>query len=173
MANDKITTDDLRGMLDDYSPEQQMEIDAQAIRDGAKTMSDTVALLNSSLAKIQQVAEIFNQATKIDLSEETKNEIIDIGKLTGKEAADAFREEVEPVIAKAQRRIDYISIPAPAYYCLILLLLSLFGFAVAICLVNYGYWNNHFIWRITRIVSGAFVLFSILTLFLFNKGWLS
>lgn len=89
MNNDKITTDDLRGMLDDYSPEQQMEIDAQTIRDGAKTMSDTAALLESSLAKIQQVAEIFNQATKIDLSEETKNEIITIGKLTGKEAADA------------------------------------------------------------------------------------
>jgi len=171
--DNKITSDDLRGMLDEYSPEQQMEMDAQAIKEGAKALSDAVASLDRCLAKIPHLAEILNQATKIDLSEDTKNEIIAIGKSTGKEAANTFQKEVESVVEKAQRRTDYISIPAPAYYCLILLLIGLVGFAIAICVANYAYWDNHYIWNITWITSGAFVLFSIGTLFLFHKGWLS
>ena len=145
--DNKITSDDLRGMLDEYSPEQQMEMDAQAIREGAKALSDAVASLDRCLAKIPHLVEILNQATKIDLSENTKNEIIAIGKSTGKKAANTFREEVEPVIEKAQRRTDYISIPAPAYYCLIILLVVLVGFAISICIANFVYWNNHYIWN--------------------------
>lgn len=173
MDNNKITSDDLRGMFNEYSPEQQMEMDAQAIREGAKALSDAAVSLDRCLAKIPHLAEILNQVTKIDLSEETRSEIIAIGKSTGKEAANTFQEEVEPVIEKAQRRIDYISIPAPAYYCLILLLIVLVGFAVAISVANYAYWDNHYIWKITWITSGAFVLLSTITLFLFHKGWLS
>ena len=83
----KITSDDLRGMLDDYSPEQQMEMDAQAIREGAKDLSDAAASLSRNLAEIPHLAEMLTQATKIDLSEDTRNEIIAIGKSTGKEVA--------------------------------------------------------------------------------------
>lgn len=169
----KITSDDLRGMLDDYSPEQQMEMDAQAIREGAKALSDAAASLSRNLAEIPHLAEMLTLATKIDISEDTRNEIIAIGKSTGKEVANTFREEVESVIEKAQRRTDYISIPAPAYYCLILLLIVLVGFAVAISVANYAYWGNHYIWKITWISSGAFVLLSTIALFLFHKGWLS
>ena len=173
MNNQMITTEDLRGMLDDYSPEQQMEMDAQAIREGAKALSDAAASLDRCLAKIPHLAEILNQATKIDLSEDTRNEIIAMGKAAGKETANTFRKEVESVVEKAQRRTDYISIPAPAFYCLILLLIVLVGFAIAICVANYAYWGNHYIWNVTWISSGAFVLLSILILFLFHKGWLS
>ncbi len=169
----KITSDDLRGMLDDYSPEQQMEMDAQTIREGAKALSDAAALLGRNLAEIPYLAEMLAQATKIDLSEDTRNEIIAIGKSTGKEVAKTFREEVESVVEKAQRRTDYISFPAPAYYCLLLLLIALVGFAVAISVANYAYWDNHYIWKITWICSGAFLLLSPITIFLFHKGWLS
>ena len=173
MDKNKITSDDLRGMLNEYSPEQQIEIDAQTIREGAKALSDAAASLDRSLAKIPHLAEMLNQATIIDISEDTRNEIINIGKSTGKEAANAFREEVETVIRKAQRRTDYISIPAPAYYCLILLLVFFVGFAAVICVTNYVSWNHHYIWKTTWILSGVFVLLSILILFLFYKGWLS
>lgn len=173
MDNNKFTTDDLRGMLDEYSPEQQMEMDAQAIREGAKALSDAATSLDRILAKIPHLAEMLVQATKIDLSEETKNEIIAVGKSIGKEAANAFREEVESVVKKAQRRTDYISIPAPAYYCLLWLLIVLVGFAVAISVANYGCWGNHYIWKITWITSVAFVILSAFTLYLFHKGLLS
>ena len=171
--DNKMTTEDLRGMLDKYSPEQQMEIDIQAIREVSKSLSDAVASLEKSLVIIPSLAEKLAQATKIELSETTINEIIAIGESTGKSAAQIFRKEVEPVIKKAQRRTDYISIPAPAYYCLILLLLALFGFAVAICMANYTLWGNLIIWEITGILSVGFTLLSVITLFLFHKGWLS
>ena len=169
----KITTDDLRGMLDKYSPEQQMKIDIQAIREAERPLSDAVASLEKSLAIIPSLVEKLTQASKIELSETTISEIIAIGESTGKSTAQTFRKEVEPVIKKAQRRTDYISIPAPAYYCLILLLLALFGFAVAICIANYALWGNIFIWKITGIMSVGFALLSTITLFLFHKGWLS
>jgi hypothetical protein len=171
--DNKITTDDLRGMLDKYSPEQQMEIDIQAIREVSKSLSDAVPSLEKSLAIIPSLAEKLAKTTKIELSETARNEIIAIGESIGKSAAQAFRKEVEPVIKKAQRRTDYISIPAPAYYCLILLLLALFGFALAICTANYALWGNIIIWKITGILSVGFTLLSVITLFLFHKGWLS
>ena len=173
MDNNKITSDELRGMLDDYSPEQQMEIDAQAIREGAKALSDAVALLEKSLATILHLAVKLNQATKIDISEDIRNKLNDIGKSIGKIIANTIQVEVEPVVEKAQRRVDKISIPAPVYYCQILLLIAFVGFAVAICVANYFLWKNHFIWNLTWIVSGALVFFSFVTLFLFHKGWLS
>ena len=171
--DNKMTTEDLRGMLDKYSPEQQMEIDIQAIREVSKPLSDAVASLEKSLAIIPSLSEKLAQTTKIELSETARNEIIAIGESTGKSAAQTFRKEVGPVIKKAQRRTDYISIPAPAYYCLLLLLLALFGFAVAICIANYALWGNIIIWKITGIMSMGFALLSSITLFLFHKGWLS
>lgn len=169
----QITTDDLRGMLDEYSPEQQMEMDAQAIREGAKALSDATATLNSCLTAIPLLTKALCQVTKIELSDETKSEIVTSGKSAGAEAAEEFKNAVRSVINESRRKTNHVSIPAPAFYCLMLLFIALVGFSVAVCITNYVTWNHYFIWKVLWVAAGAYTLFSAITLFLFQKGWLS
>ena len=170
--DNKITADDLRGMLDEYSPEQQMEIDAQAIREGAKALSDATATLSNCLAAIPMLTKALHQVTKIEFSDETKLEIVTTGKTVGAEAAEEFKKAVRSVIKESRRKTNHVSIPAPAFYCLLLLFMALVGFVVAVCVTNNVTWNHHFIWKILEVAIGAYTLFSAITLFLFHKGWL-
>ena len=168
-----MTTEDLRGILDEYSPEQQMEMDAQLIREGAKALSDATATLSSCLTAIPKLTKTLRQVTKIELSDEAKSEIVTIGKSAGAEAAEEFKNAVRSVINESRRKTNHASMPAPAFYCLMLLFIALVGFAVAVCVTNYVTWNHHSIWKVLGIAVGASTLFSAITLFLFHRGWLS
>ena len=55
MDNKKFSTDDLRSMLDTYSPEQQMEINAKTVSEGAKTLADVSAQIKDCLEKLRPV----------------------------------------------------------------------------------------------------------------------
>jgi hypothetical protein len=173
MDENKYTADDLRGMLDEYSPEQQMENDAKIISEGAKALADMASVLKDYMARHPKMIEDMCSVNTLWISDESRDYVVQAGKDVGIAAANAFKVSVEQSIEKARRKTNHVSIPAPVAYCLLLLLIALIGFFVSICVVNYGYWQNHFIWRLTWYISAGLLTLMATVLFLFHKGWLS
>lgn len=171
MNNQMITTEDLRGMLDEYSPEQQMEIDAQAIREGAKALSDAAAVMKECIDKFPLLIHEMQEASTLHVSDETKTEVVGIGKETGCAIADAFRREADKTVAKAQKGVKLISIPATAAYCLLYFMLLLLVYVIVIITVNYYCWHIHGIWSMTWGFVGGLAFLVSITLLICHKGW--
>ena len=141
MNNQMITTEDLRGMLDDYSPEQQMEIDAQAIREGAKTLSDAAAVMKECIDKFPLLIHEMQEASTLHVSDETKTEVVGIGKET------------------------------TAAYCLFYFMLLLLVYVIVIITVNCYCWHIHDIWSMTWGFVGGLAFLVSITLLICHKGW--
>lgn len=173
MEKKKYTADDLREMLDEYSPAQQIENDAKMISEGAKALADAASVIKEYMARHPRMIEQMRSANTLWISDDSRDFVVQTGRDVGIAAAKAFKASVEQSIEKARRKTNHVSIPAPVAYCLLLLLIALIGFAVAVLVVNYGYWQNRFIWQLTRCVATFLSILTAAVLFLFRKGWLS
>lgn len=170
MNENKYTPDNLRGMIDEYSPEQQMENDAKIISEGAKALADAASVIKEYMARHPKMIEDMRSANTLWISDESRDYVVQTGKDVSIAAAKAFKASVEQSIEKARRKTNHVSIPAPVAYCLLLLLIALIGFSVSIWVANYGYWQNHFIWRLTWLISAGLTSLIAIVLFLFHKG---
>ncbi len=173
MNENKYTPDDLREMLNEYSPEQQMENDAKIISEGAKALADAASVIKDYMTRHPKMIEDMRSANTLWISDDARDFVVQAGKDVGIAAAKAFKASVEQSVEKARRKTNHVSIPAPVAYCLLLLLIALIGFTAAILVVNYVYWQNHFIWKLTWYISAGIVALMATVLFLFRKGWLS
>jgi hypothetical protein len=172
MKDNKFSLEDLREQLNNYSPEQQMEMDAKSIGEGAKNLADASAVMKECVDKMPSLIEEMKKANMVWVSEEAKDSIVNAGKETGTAAANAFRAEVEQVIKKSRTKVNHISIPANGAYCLLMTLLSLFAFAVLIVFANYWIWNHDLIWQTTAIIGGYIVVTNAIIIYLIHKGWM-
>lgn len=171
MEKNKYTADDLREMLDEYSPEQQIENDAKIISEGAKALADAASVIKDYMTRHPKMIEEMRSANTLWISDDARDFVVQTGRDVGVAAAKAFKDSVEQSIEKARRKTIHVSIPAPVAYCLFLLLIALIGFSVSIWVVNYGYWQNHFIWKLTWYISAGLVTLMATVLFIFHKGW--
>lgn len=104
MNNTTYSPEDLRGMLDTYSPEQQMEINAKIISESAKTLADASAQIKECMTNFPSIITAMQKATTLHISEESKAEIIQAGKDVGIAVSKVFNESVSETIAKSSKR---------------------------------------------------------------------
>jgi len=172
MEQNRLTTDELRGMLDTYSPEQQQEEDAKAINEGAHALTVAAELLQRCIDTIPDVAEQLNRATTLKISDESKAAIVQAGEKVGESAAEAFKKNISPIIEQAQREVKHVSLPAPAAYCLFTTFVVLFVFALLVVLANYRLWGHEYMWYLGKCLLGGLVAFNVALLFMSRKGWI-
>ena len=153
----KITSDDLRGMLDDYSPEQQMEMDAQTIREGAKALSDATSQLKECMNVLPELILSMREATTLHISENSVATIQKTGKEVGKNAAVAFNESVQQTIADARKSTKHVTLPAFAALNLLFLFIALLFFSGMIVYFDCILWHNDIIEK-AMLASGTFFL---------------
>lgn len=159
-------------MLNEYAPEQQMEEDAKAISEGARALADATVSLQKCLHVIPMVAEQLNRATTLKISDESKVCIIQAGLEVGKQTAEAFKKNVEPVIRQARREVKHVSIPATAAYCLLAMFIFLIIFVVLILLGNWRLWEQEEIWRLGGGLLIGSVAINSMILYVCHKGWM-
>ena len=159
-------------MLDIYSPEQQMEIDANTIREGAKAITDASTQIQECLSVLPSFVVAMQKATLLHIPEETKTEIIQAGKEVGIAASKAFNENIAASITAARRETTHVSIPATFAYCLFYLFIALLTFAAVILLINGFVWHNGFVWKLALILLGCMTSVMTITIIICYKGWL-
>ena len=172
MDNTSISTEELREMLNEYSPEQQMEENAKAISEGAKALADATASMNECLAVMPLVIEQLNSATTLKISNDEIMSIINIGHDVGKEIAAAFKQNVDSTICKAKKEVKRVSIPAPDAYCLLITLIFLSIFVGVIVINNLISWHNNDIDTATFGIGMIMLLSIMATLLVSHKGWI-
>ena len=172
MNNTTYSPEDLRGMLDTYSPEQQMEIDARTVSESAKALADASIQIKECIENLPSLVAAIQEATVLHVSEESKAEIIQAGKDVGISASEAFKESVSETIAKAQKEVKRVSIPSTMACCLFYLFIFLITYVAVILFVNGFVWHNVFIWGTALILLGFLTLLTVLTIIICYKGWL-
>jgi hypothetical protein len=172
MNNTTYSPEDLRGMLDTYSPEQQMEINAKIISESAKTLADASAQIKECMTNFPSIITAMQKATTLHISEESKAEIIQAGKDVGIAVSKVFNESVSETIAKAQKEVKRVSIPAAMAYCLFYVFIVLITYAAVMLFVNGFVWHNEFIWKLALILLGFMTSVTTLTILICYKGWL-
>ena len=172
MDNTTYSPEDLRGMLDTYSPEQQMEIDAKTVSESAKALADASAQIKECMEKLPSLVATMQKATILHISEEVKDEIIQAGKDTGISASKAFKESVGKMVVAAQREVKHVSLPATIAYCLFYIFIALITFTSVVLFVNGFVWHNEFIWKLALILLGFMSFVTALTILICYKGWL-
>ena len=172
MKDKKFSLEDLREQLNNYSPEQQMEMDAQTISEGAKTLSDASAVIKGCVDKMPSLIDDMKQTNRVWVSDETQALVVKIGKEAGITAANAFKAEVEKVIRMSRKKVYHVSIPATGAYCLFMTFLSLFAFAILIIFANCWIWNHDLIWKTIAIIGGYMVVTIAIIIYLSHKGWM-
>ena len=172
MEQNRLTTDELRGMLDTYSPEQQMEEDAKAINEGANALTEAASLLQKCLDAIPAVAEQLNMATTLKISETSKANIIQTGAEIGEQTAKTFKENVKPVILQARKEVKHVSIPATAAYCMFFLIISLIVYMSITLLANHYLWQHDELWKMALYIFGGQIVLNAAIIFTCHKGWM-
>ena len=170
--DNKITADDLRGMLDEYSPEQQMEIDAQAIREGAKALSDISAQLKECIDTLPRLISDMQKATTLNISDESLADVVMSGEETGRAAAKAFKENVSVIIEKAHRSVKHVSCPANVALILLFLLFVLVLFTGIIVYLNCVSLDNDMIWKAIWLSGGTFIFLIVMIVFMDYMEWI-
>lgn len=156
MNNHQMTTDELRGMLDEYTPEQQMEIDAKAVIEGAKAIAGALSQISACLDRLPPLIATLQQATRLHISEDTISAIEKAGHDAGERAAAAFKQSVHAAIAEARRSVSLVSLPACIAFVLLFLLLSLAAFSGIVVYINLTVWHNPAVWRALWIAAVFF-----------------
>ena len=172
MDNTTYSPEDLRGMLDTYSPEQQMEIDAKTVSESAKALADASSQIKNCMTSLPSLITAMQKAATLHISEETKAEIIQAGKDVGIAASKAFNESVSKNILKAQKEVKRVSIPATMAYCLFYVFILLITYTSVMLFVNGFVWHNEFIWKLALILLGFMSFVTALTILICYKGWL-
>lgn len=171
MDNTTYSSEDLRGMLDTYSPEQQMEIDARTVSESAKALADASAQIKACLENLPPLVTAMQKATVLHISEESKAEIIQTGKDVGIAASKAFNESVSKTIAKARKEVKRVSIPATMAYCLFYVFILLITYTSVILFLNGFVWHNEFLWKFAIFLLVCLTLVMALTILICYKGW--
>ena len=172
MEQNRLTTDELRGMLDTYSPEQQLEENAKAICDAVKALAEVSTQVRSYMDILPALVLELRKVTSLTISEETKADIIQIGKDTGIAVSKAFKKNVDKVIAKAQKEIQHVTIPATMAYCLFYVFIFLITFLAIILFINGLVWHNGVIWGVASCLFGVMTPIIVITLLMCYKGWI-
>ena len=166
MNNTTYSPEDLRGMLDTYSPEQQMEIDARTVSESAKALADASAQIKACIENLPPLVTAMQKATVLHISEESKAEIIQAGKDVGIAASKAFNESVSKTITKARKEVKRVSIPATMAYCLF------YVFILLITYISVILFLNGFVWQFAIFLLVCLTLVMALTILICYKGWL-
>ncbi len=172
MDNNKMTSDDLRGMLDEYSPEQQMEINAKTVSEGAKSLAEAASIIKDYMTKHSSMVEEIKSANTLCISDETETNLVKEAEAAGVAVAEAFKKSVEPTIRETRRKTNYVFIPSALACILLWLLLSLFVFSAFVIIANHLCWNNTYIWKILLYTIVFFIVLSVISTFLYFKGWI-
>lgn len=172
MDESKMTTDRLRGMLDTFSSEQQMEIDAQAIRESAEALSEVASKIETYTGVLSGLVNEMQKATVLHISEESIAAVVNTGDEIGKTVAEAFKNNVSDTIRDARRSVRHVSCPAIMALVLFSIFISLTLFAGIVIFLNYGFLDNDSIWKAAWISVGTFIFMMALTAFMRYMEWL-
>lgn len=170
--DNKITSDDLRGMLDEYSPEQLMENDAKLISEGAKTLADVSAHLKECMDALPILVHNLQKATALHISEESITTVLMSGEEAGKAAANAFKKSVEATVKNARRSIKHVSCPAFVALVLLSFFITLVFFTGIMVYLNCVLWNNDLMWKAIWLSLGIFIFLILVTAFMNYMEWI-
>ena len=172
MEEDKITTDDLRRMLDVNSSGQCMESEAEAVGEAAKALADATASLKEALSLMSSMTERINEATTVKIPYDAMRRVRDAGEEAGETAARIIHDSVSEAMAEAKIEMKHVSMPSSVATCLLILMLALVGFTVFIIVGNHALWHIDMIWGMAWKLGGGMVLFIAMTLWACHKEWM-
>ena len=170
--DNKITSDDIRGMLDEYSPDQQLENDARLISEGAKTLADASAQLKECVVALPLLINNMQKVTTLHISDKTKADLIKYGEETGEAVANAFKKNIETSIKDAQRSVMHVSCPALMAIVFLSLFVCLLLFTCIIIYLNYTIWDNNLVWKTLCLSGGLFTILFLLSAFMHQMEWI-
>ena len=170
--DNKITSDDIRGMLDEYSPDQQLENDARLISEGAKTLADASAQLKECVDVLPLLINNMQKVTTLHISDKTKADLIKYCEETGDAVANAFKKNIETSIKDAQRSVMHVSCPAMMAIVLFALFICLLFFTCCIIFFNLTLWDNNLVWKTLFLFGGLFTFFILLAAFMHQMEWI-
>jgi TRAP-type mannitol/chloroaromatic compound transport system permease large subunit len=168
----KYTTEDLRGMLDTYSPEQQMEIDAKTVSESAKALADSSLLIKECVEILPPLVAAMQNATTLHISEESVEEVMKAGENVGVKAAEAFKKSVESTILDAQNTVNHVTLPTSVALILLILLIGLILFSGIIIYLNCTLWHNERIYNIIWISVEFLIGAMALVVFMKHMKWI-
>lgn len=172
MENNKITTDDLRRMLDVNPSGQCMEGEAKVVSEAAKALADATASLKEALSLMSSTTEQISEATTVKIPYDAMRRVRDAGEEVGETAARIIREAVSDAVAEAKITMKHVSMPASVATCLLILMLALVSFAVFVLIGNHVLWHIDMIWGMAWKLGGGMVLFIAMTLWACHKEWM-
>lgn len=172
MENNKITTDDLRRMLDMNPSGQCMEDEAKAVSEAAKDLADATASLKEALSLMSSMTEQINEATTVKIPYDAMRRVRDAGEEAGDIAAKIIRETVSDAVAEAKITMKHVSMPSSVATCLLILMLALVSFTVYVLVGNHALWHDDMIWGMAWKLGGGMVLFIVMTLWACHKEWM-
>ena len=79
MENNKMTTDDLRRMLDVNPSDQCMEGEAKVVSEAAKDLADATASLKETLSLMSSMTEQISEATTVKIPYDAMRRVRDAG----------------------------------------------------------------------------------------------
>lgn len=172
MEKDKMTTDDLRRMLDMNQAGQCMDDEAKGLSEAAKALTDATASLKDAFSLISSMTEQINKATTVKIPYDAMRRINDAGQDAGEIAARIIRTSVSDAITEAKIKVKCVSMPASVATCLLIIMLALVGFTVFVLVGNHVLWHNDMIWGMAWKLSGGMILLIVLTIWACHKEWM-
>ena len=172
MEENKMTTDDLRRMLDMNPSGQCVDDEAKAVSVAAKELADATASLKEALSLIPEMTEQISEATTVKIPYDAMRRVRDAGEEAGDIAARIIRESVSEAMEEAKIKMKHVSMPASVATCLLILMLALVSFTVFVLVGNHVLWHNDMIWGMAWKLGGGMVLFIVITLWACHKEWM-
>lgn len=172
MEENKITTDDLRRMLDVNPSGQCMEGGAKAVSEGAKALADATVSLKEALSLMSSMTGQISEATTVKIPYDAIRRVRDAGEEAGETAARIIRDSVSEAMAEAKIRMKHVSMPASVATCLLILMLALVSFTVYVLVGNHALWHIDMIWEMAWKLGGGMTLFIVMTLWACHKEWM-
>lgn len=172
MEDSKITTDDLRRMLDVNPSGQCMNNEAKAVSEAAKDLADAMVSLKEALSPMSSMTEQISEATTVKIPYDAMRRVRDAGEEAGETAARIIRDSVSEAMEEAKIKMNHVSMPASVATCLLILMLALVGFTVYVLVGNHALWHIDMIWEMAWKLGGGMVLFIVITLWACHKDWM-
>ncbi len=172
MENNKMTTDDLRRMLDVNPPSKYMVDEAKAVSEAAKDLADATVSLKEALSLMSSMTEQINEATTVKIPYDAMRRVRDAGEEAGETAARIIRDSVSEAMEEAKIKMKHVSMPASVATCLLILMLALVSFTIYVLVGNHVLWHNDMIWGMAWKLGGGMVLFIVMTLWVCHKEWM-
>lgn len=172
MEDNKLTTDDLRRMLDMNPSSQCVDNEAKAASEVAKALADATTSLKEVLTLISSMTGQINEATTVKIPYDAMRRISDAGQEAGETAARIIRGAVSDAMAEAKIKMNHVSMPVSVVSCLLILMLALVSFSVFVLVGNHVLWHNELIWEMAWKLGGGMFLLIVMTLWTCHKDWM-